>query len=151
MSHPLTAVLAVSLVIIQDQKVLVLLEQKNDGPRYNVPGGRFEFGEGVLAAAIREAAEETGFSIRLGSLVQIMNRTWEDGHHSVRQTYTAEIIGGELKTEEGSEAFWMTREEVEAIPENQWNFATKQAITLAFEEKQAPEGCVVMRADGALG
>ncbi len=151
MTRSLTAVLTVSVIMMREGKVLLLREQKNGGLMYNLPGGHVDAGESVMVAATREAAEETGFSIRLGSLVQIMNRTWEDGHHSVRQTYTAEITGGDLKTEEGSKALWMTRKEVENIPENQWNFATKQAIMLAFEGKQAPEGSVVMRVDGASG
>lgn len=135
MTRSLTAVLTVSVIMMKDDRILLLREQKNGGLMYNLPGGHVDTGESVMAAVMREAAEETGFSIRLGSLVQIMNRAWEDGHHSVRQTYAAEIIGGELKTEAGSEAFWMTREEIETIPEGQWNFATKQAIVLAFEEK----------------
>lgn len=135
MTRSLTAVLTVSVIMMKDDRILLLREQKNGGLMYNLPGGHVDAGESVMAAVMREAAEETGFSIRLGSLVQIMNRAWEDGHHSVRQTYAAEIIGGELKTEAGSDAFWMTREEIETIPEGQWNFATKQAIVLAFEEK----------------
>lgn len=119
--------------MMKDGKILVLREEKKDGLKYNLPGGHIESGEGVLAAAMREAVEETGFSIHLGDLVQLLVRTWEDGHHSVRQTYLAEILEGELKTEEGSEACWMTREEVEAIPEERWNFGTKQAILLGLE------------------
>lgn len=133
MAHPLTAVLTVSLIMQKDGKVLVLREEKKDGLKYNLPGGHIESREGVLAAAMREAVEETGFSIRLGDLVQLLVRTWEDGHHSVRQTYLAEILEGELKTEEGSEACWMTREEVEAVPEEQWNFGSKLALVTAFD------------------
>ena len=133
MARSLTAVLTVSVIMMQDDRVLLLREQKNGGPIYNLPGGHVDTGESVMTAAIREAEEETGFLIQLGSLVQIFNRAWEDGHHSVRQTYTAEIMGGELKTEEGSEAFWMSREEVDVIPEEQWNIGTKQAVLLGLD------------------
>lgn len=133
MARSLTAVLTVSVIMIQDGRVLLLREQKNGGSIYNLPGGHVDTGESVMTAAIREAEEETGFLIQLGSLVQIFNRAWEDGHHSVRQTYTADIMGGALKTEEGSEAFWMSREEVEVISEEQWNIGTKQAVLLGLD------------------
>lgn len=145
MSHPLTAVLTVSLIMIKEERVLVLREQKKGGLKYNLPGGHIESGEGVLGAAAREAVEETGFSIRLGGLVQLLVRTWEDGHHSVRQTYLAEILEGELKTEEGSEACWMTREEVEGIPEERWNFGTRQAVFLGLEGRTVDPQHVVWK------
>lgn len=145
MSHSLTAVLTVSLVMMKDGKILVLREEKKDGLKYNLPGGHIESGEGVLGAAMREAVEETGFSVRVGELVQLLVRTWEDGHHSVRQTYLAEILEGELKTEEGSEACWMTREEVEAIPEERWNFGTKQAVLLGLEGQSVASQHVVWK------
>lgn len=145
MAHALTAVLTVSFIIVDNGRVLILREKKPEGLRYASPGGHIEMGESVEAAAKREALEETGLQVEVGALVQVLTRVWEDGHHSVRQTYTANKVGGELALEEGVESSWMTQEEIEAIPDDQWNFASKEAILLALAGKTIDSRHVVWK------
>ena len=146
MSHELTAVATVSVVLMRDQSVLVLKEVKSDGRVVlALPGGHVEASEGLLAAVHREAQEETGLSIRIRGLVQVLFRTWEEGKLSFRQTFVADITGGELRTEEGAEALWMSQDELTAIPADQWNFGALEAIRLALAGKVISEECILIR------
>lgn len=146
MSHALTAVATVSAILIKEQKVLVIKEVKQDGRTVlALPGGHVEAGEGALTAVHREVEEEAGLRVKIQGLVQVLFRTWEDGKLSFRQTFVADVIGGEIRTEEGSEAVWLSREELEAIPAEQWNFGALEGIRLAFQGKLIDEANIIIR------
>ena len=53
-----------SHVLILDSKNSVFLTQRRDYPIWCFPGGRIEPGETPLKAAVREAQEETGFTLK---------------------------------------------------------------------------------------
>lgn len=54
-------------VVVVNEKKILLLHRFSDGKEYYVcPGGSVEEGENVEEAAVREALEETGLSIKLG-------------------------------------------------------------------------------------
>lgn len=145
-SHPLTAVLTVSLILQQNGKVLILKERKDDGvEKMMLPGGHIDLGEVTLEAAQREAMEETGFKVEVGPLVQIVVRTLKNGTHAVRQTYVANIIDGELKTEQGVDASWLTPEEIISCPEESFNFGSRAALLLAFESKAIDPSKVIIQ------
>ncbi len=73
---------AVHLFFLQGDKVL-LLRRSNTGwqdGKYSVPAGHVELGESVTNAAIREAQEEVGVTLRPGDLavVHVMNRNSDE-------------------------------------------------------------------------
>lgn len=75
-------VVAVHLFLLQDDRVL-LLRRFNTGwedGNYSVPAGHVDAGETVTAAAIREAFEEVGVSLRPqdAQVVHVMNRKSDD-------------------------------------------------------------------------
>lgn len=83
MSRPLTPLLAVDVIILQDGKI-VLIRRKNPPFQgmWALPGGFVEVGETVEAAAVREAHEETGLDVELKGLVGVFSDPGRDprGH-----------------------------------------------------------------------
>ena len=63
-SRPTTPLLTVD-VIIEVEGGIVLIERKNPPPGWALPGGFVDVGEGVAAAAVREAKEETSLDVTL--------------------------------------------------------------------------------------
>ena len=49
----------------------ILLMRRSDNAHWGLPGGYVEPGESVLAAAVREVREETGFEVEIGRLVGV--------------------------------------------------------------------------------
>lgn len=86
-----------AVVIVADGKV-ALIERVNDrGTYYVFPGGGVEPGETVRDAAIREAYEELGLTVRLGELLCIV-------HFADDQYYfAAHVLAGTFGTGRGKE------------------------------------------------
>lgn len=61
----------VAAVVEQDGRFLMVEEETDDGLRFNQPAGHLEKGESLVAAAAREALEETAHRFRPGFLVGI--------------------------------------------------------------------------------
>jgi ADP-ribose pyrophosphatase YjhB (NUDIX family) len=59
--------LGVPIAVIQENKVLLI--KREDFEVWSLPGGEIDSGETPAQAAIREAEEETGFTVRLTRLV----------------------------------------------------------------------------------
>lgn len=96
--------LAVGTIIRDDANRVVLVRRAIE-PGYGqwvFPGGYVDRGEEVQAAAVREALEETGLTIRLDDLLDIYSYA---GRIPVIVVYTATMTGGSLACDdEGLEA-----------------------------------------------
>ncbi len=69
----------VSLIIVEDENVLLFYRQRQGEVYYITPGGGCDPGETLLEAAFREAAEETSLDIVLGP--KLWETTWPDGQY----------------------------------------------------------------------
>jgi 8-oxo-dGTP diphosphatase len=81
-------------VIIETPDGIVLVERKNPPPGWALPGGFVDYGESLEAAAVREAAEETGMEIEL--LEQLFSYSAPDRdprHHTVTTVFVARAQG----------------------------------------------------------
>ena len=88
-----------SVVIIENDKLLLTPQFYPDEPtKWVLPGGAIEFGETLIAAAVREVEEETGFIIECDERLDVYEVVLPDWH-SVTIAFAGHIIGGMLKAE----------------------------------------------------
>jgi ADP-ribose pyrophosphatase YjhB (NUDIX family) len=110
------------VVIVRDGAIL--LSRFVRSGRWTLPGGGIDHGERPEDAAVREVMEETGYRVVLGPLVGVDSARWERGHdgraldmHALRIIYTGEVVGGDLRFEEGGStdrAEWVPLADVSA-------------------------------------
>lgn len=94
-------------------------ETINGHARFNQPAGHLEDGESVLAAAVRETLEETGWSVQLQHLVGIQQwRSTEHGDMVLRFSFAARAVAHDAQRPldpDITRALWMTRSEIAAL------------------------------------
>src|SRR5512134_3735418 len=61
----------VATLVVRDGRFLFVEEETPAGIRLNQPAGHLEAGETLVAAAVRETLEETGYRVRPTALVGI--------------------------------------------------------------------------------
>lgn len=93
MSHPRNPFPTVD-VIIESKGAVVLVRRKNPPPGWALPGGFIEYAESAEAAAVREAREETGLTVRLTGLLGVYSSPDRDPRfHTLSVVYMAEAEG----------------------------------------------------------
>lgn len=117
------SIVVAATAFVQNDEDQVLLIRRTDNGLWALPGGAQDFGEYVAEAAVREAAEETGITIRVDDVVGIYTNPhhvveYSDGE--VRQQFSicfrASYVGGTPKTsDESSEVRWVAREELDEL------------------------------------
>jgi 8-oxo-dGTP diphosphatase len=98
LAGPETPKLMVDVVIPVEEGV-VLIRRGGDPfeGQWALPGGFVEVGETVEAAAVREAAEETGLGVELARLVGVYSEPDRDPRgHNVSVAFLARVLSGEL-------------------------------------------------------
>jgi 8-oxo-dGTP diphosphatase len=98
LAGPETPKLMVDVVIPAEEGV-VLIRRGSDPfeGQWALPGGFVEVGETVEAAAVREAAEETGLAVELAHLVGVYSEPDRDPRgHNVSVAFLARVLSGEL-------------------------------------------------------
>lgn len=106
-------VVAVGAVVIRGDRV-VLIQRANPpaAGSWTLPGGKVMEGELLGDAVRREVAEETGLSIELGGLIEVIELVSET-HHYVILDYRARWLGGELRAgDDAADARWVSRDEL---------------------------------------
>ncbi len=85
----------VSVVLIEDGRILLANHIENDEPFWTLPGGRLKTGETVTQAAVRELKEETGLDIETGDLL-FVDEAISDGHTipGLQLIFRGETVGG---------------------------------------------------------
>ncbi len=120
--------LAVVIGLVKDGQGKILLQKRIDplipsaDGKWELPGGRIDYGESPEQALIREFAEETGGTISVNKLLSsIQSSIWERSDGGEQQAivicYEAEWLKGEPQPldKKVSEVRWFTREEIESL------------------------------------
>jgi len=88
----------VSVIVIQEGKILLVQHEKQGKTYWVLPGGGVDFGETLEEAVVRELKEETNLDITVEKLVFVDDFIPEDRHrHVVDLYFTAKVVSGELK------------------------------------------------------
>ncbi|GAA1872148.1 hypothetical protein GCM10009715_18760 [Paeniglutamicibacter psychrophenolicus] len=124
--------LAAYAVVVRDGSILLALWDMRGRdpqfvPRWTLPGGGVELGEGIAAGAIREVEEETGYRVRIDELLSVdsgvipAHKRYSGTEHpmqTVAVLYSATVTAGELRHEADgttSQAAWFPLAEVASL------------------------------------
>ena len=114
--YPDQPIVSVGAVVIDgDRVVLIKRGQEPLKGRWSLPGGVVETGEGLHAALVREVREETGLDVRVGPVVDVLDRISRDEagrieYHYVIVDYVCQPIGGSLRSAtDVDDAHWVSR------------------------------------------
>ena len=92
-------------IIIEYSGGVVLIKRKNPPPGWAIPGGFVDYGESLEEAAVREAQEETGLTVRLKRQMHTYSDPGRDPRfHTITTVYVAEGSGGLKAADDASEA-----------------------------------------------
>ncbi|MQR94466.1 NUDIX hydrolase [Fictibacillus phosphorivorans] len=103
-------VLVVTVTIVNDEKVLIIRENKvNALNKWTFPGGHIEYGEDILYAAQREVKEETGLDIKLLGSTGVYNFISNTNDQVILFHFIGEIVAGEVTLEEDeiNDSMWI--------------------------------------------
>jgi mutator protein MutT len=78
----------VGAVIVDEGKVVLI--RRTHEPlqgQWSLPGGMVEIGETLEAALMREMAEETGLTVKVGPVIEVFDRITRDERSRVRYHY----------------------------------------------------------------
>ena len=124
MENP-TVKIGVNVFVFEDGKLLLGHRNGKTGAgTWCLPGGHFEFGEHLDAAAARELVEETGIVATKLEFIQLLNQPREDKHY-VHINFLAKEWSGEPKVTEPdkfAEWKWFDLNELPAIFEGHQQF-----------------------------
>ncbi|MDQ0391701.1 NUDIX hydrolase [Labrys monachus] len=122
-AYPIRPILAASVVIFRDGKVLLGERARSPGRGlFSLPGGAVEAGEGLEAAARREVREETGLDVEIAGFVchkEVIHRD-EAGavhRHFVIAVFAARGCAGEPRPNDEVLGFrWADPQTLDGLP-----------------------------------
>ena len=111
--------ITVATVIPQQGRFLMVQEKSGESLVYNQPAGHVDVGEGLIAAAIRETYEETGWQVRIEALIGIYSHFLKKNRiHYLRHCFLATPEKQTVATPPDSDivqALWLSHDELKAM------------------------------------
>jgi 8-oxo-dGTP diphosphatase len=107
----ISPMLGAGIIIEQDGKVLLI--DRADGLGYTIPGGIVRYRETIEQCVLREAREETGYTVDITGLVGIYCTPGRDPRfRSIAIAYKGSIIDGSMHGSSEGEPCWREPQEV---------------------------------------
>lgn len=104
-------------VLVDNEKRIYLIKEEDKNKigkgRWNLPGGSIDEGENLVESIKRETLEETGYELKVGSIVGIYHCT-KGGVNWLYIVFGAEVVKrkkGAVRDESVKEWRWFEREE----------------------------------------
>jgi ADP-ribose pyrophosphatase YjhB (NUDIX family) len=114
---PSTPLMCVGAVIVEAGRVL-LVRRGNEPLKghWTLPGGLLELGESLIEGVKREVLEETGLTVEVLQLIELLDRIHRHEtrvrYHYVIADYLCRVAGGQLQAASDADAArWVEREE----------------------------------------
>jgi 8-oxo-dGTP diphosphatase len=115
-------IVGVGAVIWNDCNEIVLIRRGQEPRRgeWSIPGGRLEWGESVRDALLREVREETGLTVAIAGLIDVVDSVMRDPAGSVMRHYvlidfSARHVSGALMAgSDAAEALWVPVADLDA-------------------------------------
>lgn len=107
----ISPLLGAGIVIERDGKILLI--DRSDGLGYTIPGGIVRHSETVEECVLREAREETGYTVKITGLVGVYSSPRRDPRfRAIAIAYKGCIVEGTLRGSGEGAACWRTVDEV---------------------------------------
>lgn len=101
---------ATKAVVIKDRKILSLYIEKNGQKKWDLPGGRIEFGESPEEGLVREVMEETNCRVKSMKLIDTWHRVLESWQ-IIGVFYICELEGEIILSSEHNGYEWINIDE----------------------------------------
>lgn len=142
--YPARPILAAAGLIFRGEEALLARRAKDPGAgTWSIPGGAIRVGETLSQGLMREMSEEIGLAVRVGPLVEVVERVLRDEDGRVKYHYVVLdylCFAPPLEPIAGSDA-----SEVRFVPSAEWPAYGLAPLTIAVLEKglnlaRRPEG-----------
>jgi 8-oxo-dGTP diphosphatase len=119
--YPNAPIVGVGAVIVDRNRVLLV--QRGSEPlkgKWSLPGGMLELGESLTEGVVREIREETGLTVEVLELIELLDRVHREAgpegervrYHYVIADYLCRVVGGALQAASDADAVrWVERAE----------------------------------------
>jgi ADP-ribose pyrophosphatase YjhB (NUDIX family) len=143
---PSAPLVGVSAVVVDRGRVLLVLRGTEPlKGHWSLPGGLLELGEHLADGVVREVEEETGLTVEVVELVELLDRIHREGervrYHYVIADYLCRVRGGELRAASDADAVrWVERAEWNSHSALELEPVTVMVIEKAWQRARAFEG-----------
>jgi ADP-ribose pyrophosphatase YjhB (NUDIX family) len=88
----------ISVVVVENDKILLVRHRKGNRQYWVLPGGRLEYGETFIECGVRELKEETGLDIQIERFLFLSEAIAPDrSRHIVNIYLKAKVVGGTMR------------------------------------------------------
>ena len=112
--------IVVGVCIKSEKNEILMVQEAKDEIKglYNIPAGKLDSSESILEGAIRETKEETGFDIKLDSILCIQ---YLEDKSILKIIFNATIISGSISFDKNEimDVKWIPIEELELMTKNE--------------------------------
>ncbi|MHB1271189.1 MAG: NUDIX hydrolase [Rhodanobacter sp.] len=111
--------ITVACVVADGDRYLMVEEEVGDRIAWNQPAGHLDDGESLVAAALRETLEETGWTVELQHLIGVHQwRSTEHGDAVIRFSFAARAVSHDATRPLDTgirRALWLNRGEIATL------------------------------------